>query len=43
MKEKQCQAVDLLTGTKLKLKLERDTMIPVSMEPRGGVVLKIRG
>jgi len=43
MKEKQCQAVDLLTGTKLRLKLERDTMIPVSMEPRGGVVLKIRG
>ena len=42
MKEKQCQAVDLLTGTKLKLKLEPDTMIPVSMEPRGGVVLKIR-
>ena len=42
LKEKQYNAIDLLTDAKSKVMLQRDSSVPVKLEPRGSVVLKLK-
>ena len=42
IKETNAVATDLLSGSKLKLSLKRDGVIPISVSPLGAIVLKFK-
>ena len=42
LKEKNAQATDLLTGTKLKLPLHRDGSVTLTLSPFGALILKFK-
>jgi hypothetical protein len=40
LKEHTCTATNLLTDSKQKLTLKRDGQLPLTLQPRGALVLK---
>ena len=42
MKEKNAMATDLLSGQKIKLSLQRDGSIPLTLEPLSAIILKFK-